>query len=106
MAVCMLSLYLKLGMSLALIDRFCFAFFLVCLAYIDIDTFTLPWVLLLSLIISGLAFSLIYFYFPHLYVPLAKQFGLLKYLVFSESLRFSASDRALGASMGFLSSPL
>ncbi|HXW53541.1 MAG TPA: prepilin peptidase [Myxococcota bacterium] len=102
MGVCLLSLYLKMGLSIALVDKFSFFFLLVCLAYIDLDTFTLPLVILLSLMFLGLGFSLIYLAYPHLYVPLGKQIGVLKIMVFNETPKFSISDRIFGSGFGFL----
>ncbi len=54
MAVGFLALYLKFGVSFAFVERATFLFLLVCLAYIDLDTFFLPFSLLAALIGLGL----------------------------------------------------
>ncbi|MCA9508193.1 MAG: prepilin peptidase, partial [Myxococcales bacterium] len=98
-AFCLLALYIKLGFSFALLERFIFFFVLLCLAYIDIDTFCLPYSLLAALIITGVVFSIIYYYFPSFWVD---YYGLKLPipLVFSSSGLFSLQDRVLGALSG------
>lgn len=92
-AMCMLALYLKLGLSIALFIKFSFFFILIGLSYIDIDYFSLPYSLLLALFFLGVLTNLIYFFNPELYVPLKDDFGLFSLLVFKPSAIFSLKSK-------------
>lgn len=98
--MCAYALYLKTGLSITLLDRFGFCFLLICLAYIDIDTFYLPLSLLGALIAWGGLFTLIYYWKPSLYIAPSPPFSLFSLLVFGKGSAFSLSDRLWGAALG------
>lgn len=102
-ALALFSLYWKLGFSLALFEKFIFVFLLICLAYIDMDTFMLPLSLMIALVVSGLIFSAAYFFYPHAYVAAREPWSFLSLLVIKHSPIFSLTNRVLGALVGFLS---
>jgi leader peptidase (prepilin peptidase)/N-methyltransferase len=99
----MIAIYAKYGLSVALIERFFFLFLLVCLAYIDLDTYFLPYGLLLALFALGVVFNSIYVMSPSLYVSPSGVNGLLGYFIFDESTSFSLTNKILGALIGFFS---
>lgn len=101
-SLCLLALYIKFGFGMALTERFIFVFLLVCLAYVDLDTFTLPYSLLFWLVILGMVSSVIYFVNPSLYLGPSQEISLLKLMVFRQSFVFSLSDRLWGAAIGLL----
>jgi leader peptidase (prepilin peptidase)/N-methyltransferase len=95
------ALYVKFGLSLALVEKFGMTFLLICLAYIDLDTYTLPLSMLGLLILWGFLFSFLYYYNPHAYVPMGEALGVLKYLVLKIP-RGLLADRLLGGGIGLL----
>lgn len=97
----MLAIYIKYDFSVALIERFFFLFLLVCLAYIDLDTFFLPYGLLLALFALGMVFNFIYVMNPSLYVSPSGVNGLLSFFIFDKGTSFSLSNKILGALLGF-----
>lgn len=98
-AVLLLALYVKFGLSIALLERFGLVFLLVCLAYIDLDTYSFPVSLLIALMILGLASSAYYFIYPHAYVaPSPTVFSMNFTLLQSYTL----NNRWWGAVLGFL----
>lgn len=99
MAMAMVALYLKFGLQPALIERFVLVFLLVCLAYIDMDTFSLPLNLLFVLIGFGIIFTIYFWLNPSLYRAPTGGF-LSTILAFNTSSIFSASDRIFGALIG------
>lgn len=101
-AVAMVALYAHFGLSFAFIERLLFFFLLVCLSYIDIDSFSLPLSLLMALVMVGLAATFVYAINPDFYVPPRPSFSLLKFMVFKQTPYFSLWDRLWGALAGFL----
>lgn len=99
--LCALAIYGQVGFSLGLIDKFGFAFLLICLAYIDLDTFYLPSGLLIALIGWGACFSLIYYLVPSLFTPPLKPLSFFSFMVFNDVRIFSLSDRLWGGIVGF-----
>lgn len=97
----LLAIYLKFGLSFVSLEKFGMVFLLVCLAYIDLDTYTLPMSMLILLILWGLLFSAFYYYYPVFYIPMGETYGLLKYLVLKIPLKI-LPDRLLGGIIGFL----
>lgn len=67
-ALSLLALYSKYGFSFALVENSLLVLVLVCLAYIDLDTFSLPHSLLLALYLIGILSGLIYYLYPDLYL--------------------------------------
>lgn len=100
--LCLSALYVKLGLSIALFDRFCFFFILVAILYIDMDYFWLPYSLLLSLFLLGILTSTIYYFYPQAYMPLNKSFGIFSALIFKPSVNFSLSSRLWAATLSGL----
>lgn len=101
-SLALLALYIKLGCSFALLERFALFFLLVCLAYIDLDTFLLPYGLLISLFLVGISSSIVYYLQPHLFVAMSAQPMFLDAMVFNETSIFSIFDRIAGAGIGLL----
>lgn len=101
-AVAMLALYLKFGWGIAFIERIFFVFFLICLLYIDLDTFSLPLVLLFSLLLLACVTSIIYAIRPDFYVAPSKAHFFLKMLVYKYDAIFSFRNRLWGVFWGFL----
>lgn len=97
-AICLAALYLRFGFSVTLVERFTFVFLLICLAYIDLDTFTLPLRLIIALAVVGILSIVIYSFFPDTYSPSDRQPGFLALMVFGRG-EFSVIDRLLGAAM-------
>ena len=102
MAIGFLALYLKFGASFALVDRAAFLFLLICLAYVDIDTFFLPLSLLVSLIVVGLVTILVYYWQPSLFLVPTAHKAWFSIMIFNPPWRFSRSDRLDGAVFGLL----
>lgn len=100
--LCLTALYIKYGVSVALVERFIFFFLLLCLAYIDMDTFCLPHSLLGILLTIGGISSIIYFMWPELWVGY-QEASYLNVLIFGDNSLFSFNDRVLGLLGGFLS---
>lgn len=98
-----LALWLKFGFSIVLFDRALFLFLLVCIAYIDLDTFSIPLSLLLALFVVGVAANTLYFVWPHAYVAPSNPGSLLNLMVFRTLPTFSLSNNLIGAACGFLS---
>jgi leader peptidase (prepilin peptidase)/N-methyltransferase len=96
-----LAIFVNFGLSVAACERFGFIFLLLCLAYIDLDTFYLPLNMLLLLILWGLVFTGIYYFFPELYFPIGQNYFFLKILVF-KNFPNTILDRLLGAAIGGL----
>lgn len=85
LAVCAIGLYLKFGLDFALVERFLFVFLLICLAYIDLDTFFLPYSLLLALFIVGILSTVWYGFYPAHYMGIGKPFFWLDFMVLPTS---------------------
>jgi len=100
--MCAIALYMKVGLSLTLIDKFGFVFLLICLAYIDLDTFFLPLSLIISLFLWSALFCVIYYYAPQLFIAPAKPIALLEPMIIKKIQGFSLSDRLFGAIFGLL----
>src|SRR5580704_9885531 len=77
-SICLLALYIKFGIGMALIERFFFVFLLVCLAYIDLDTYSLPYSLLWWLLGLGLVSTFIYSISPSRYFIPHEKVSFLK----------------------------
>ncbi len=104
-AICALSLmaiYAKFGLSYMLFEKFIFVFILLCLAYIDLDTFCLPHSFLFAFLFLGALSSLIYYFLPHYWQP-HQGFSALSILILPHSAIFSLSDRLAGLLMGLVS---
>ncbi len=99
-AVGFLGLYLKFGFSVAMVERCCLLFLLVCLAYIDLDTMTLPVFLLAALIALGLVANVGYLMWPSLYVGPSFLPTILNFMVFKPPIIFSIANRCLGGVVG------
>lgn len=97
-SIALLSLYLKFGFHPAMVERFCFVFILVCLLYIDIDTFSLPYSLLFALILLGIVSSAYFFFNENAYR--APSESLLSTLMVIRKTSFSLLDRVWGALIG------
>jgi leader peptidase (prepilin peptidase)/N-methyltransferase len=95
-----IALFYRYGFSITYIEKSMFFFLLICLAYIDLDTYTLPLSLLAFLAFLGLLYSMIFFYMPSFYDPLPQFDNFLKHLVFAKNNLFSLQDRILGALLG------
>lgn len=91
-ALCMLALYLKLGLGIALVEKFGLFFILLGLSYIDMDYFSLPYSLLFALFFWGALSSIIYSFYPDAYVPLKDNFGIFSSLI-KPNENFSLSSR-------------
>jgi leader peptidase (prepilin peptidase) / N-methyltransferase len=100
-SLAMVGLYAKYGFSLALTERVAFFFILVCLSYIDLDSFSLPLGLLWALLLVGLLSTAVYTLYPSAYVAISKPASLLEIMVFKHHSGFSLSDRLWGAVCGF-----
>jgi len=96
-----LALYVKFGLSFALLEKSFFFFLLLCLAYIDLDTYSLPISMLGVLTLWGFLFTVIYYFYPSFYVPMGEPHGFLKYLVLKIPLKI-LPDRLLGGAAGLL----
>lgn len=96
-----LAIFMKFGLSIASLEKFGFIFLLICLAYIDLDTYVLPLGMLALLGLWGLFFTAFYYYCPSAYVPMGEAFGPLKYLVPKIPLDI-IPDRFVGGLSGFL----
>ena len=96
-----LALYVKFGLSFALLEKFGFIFLLVCLAYINLDNYFLPLSMLGLLALWGILFTVFYYFFPNYYIPIGKTAGLLKYLVLKIPCKLLC-DRLLGGVAGLL----
>src|SRR5262249_52089149 len=96
------ALYVQFGASLAFFEKASFFFILVCLSYIDIDSFSLPFPLLLTLFLVGAFFTISYALYPEFYVAINEPYGLLKFMVINRKGGFSLSDRLWGAGAGLL----
>src|SRR5439155_26389108 len=57
-----LALYVKFGLSFALLEEFVLIFLLICLAYIDLDTYLLPLCMLGLWALWSLLFTALYYY--------------------------------------------
>lgn len=101
-ALCLTALYVKYGFSVALVERYLLFFILLCLSYIDIDTFCLPHSLLGILLAVGGISSVVYYMWPELWFEYQKS-SYVNVLIFSHNSFFSLNDRILGLLGGFLS---
>lgn len=104
LALAALGLYAKFGLTMAFLEKFIFLFTLLCLAYIDLDSFYLPQIWLLFLILSGLIFSFYYYRYPESWVPL-NNYVFLANIFGEQSIYFSLKDRLWGGGLalfGFL----
>lgn len=103
--MCAFALYQKTGLSITTLDKFGFCFLLICLAYIDLDTFYLPLSLLGALVVWGTLFSVVYYFYPSLYRAPSSPLSLLSSLLLTKQQAFSLSDRLWGAlaGLGFFS---
>jgi leader peptidase (prepilin peptidase)/N-methyltransferase len=102
LALCSVGLYLKFGLGMALCERFFFVFFLICLSYIDIDTFLLPLSMLFFLFILGVFSTVAYAIYPELYISPHEVPRFLNVMVFNYTHGFSLRDRIFGALLGVL----
>lgn len=102
LTLCALAIYARVGFGFSFIDKFGFAFLLICIAYIDLDTFYLPLGLLLALLLWGILFSVIYYLKPVYFYPSMEPIDLLKIMVLEAKKTFSLDDRLLGALIGGL----
>lgn len=98
--LCALVIYRQVGFGISFVEKFGFAFLLICLAYIDLDTYYLPLSLLLALLCWGVIFTVIYSIDPYLYRLPSEPAALLKLMVFGKKAAFSLSDRLGGAALG------
>jgi leader peptidase (prepilin peptidase) / N-methyltransferase len=101
-AIAMLALFIKFGLSIALIERIIFVFILICLTYIDIDTLSLPYSLLVMLLLTGIVLSIVYYFNPGAYVAPNESVSILKLMIFRYKTIYSLSDRLLGGLVGML----
>lgn len=99
----LIAIYAKYGLSLALVERFAFTFLLICLSYIDLDTYSLPLSLLIALAALGLLFSGVYYFYPDSYRALGDPHGFLRVLVLNSPHGYALSDRLWGGMLGFVS---
>lgn len=97
----MLALYLKFGLGIAFVERVIFVFFLICLLYIDLDTFSLPLCLLFALLLLGFITSMIYAMRPDSYVAPSQAHFFLEILIFKYDTIFSFRNRLWGVFWGF-----
>jgi leader peptidase (prepilin peptidase)/N-methyltransferase len=97
-AMAALAIYQRFGVSVAAVERFIFFTILVSLAYIDLEYFLLPLSLLISLLIAGLSFAVIYHLFPHFYVATS---WLEAFWLFPKTDQIFF-DRVIGGVLGFV----
>lgn len=102
-ALATLALWVHFGPSYAFFERVCLYFLLVCLSYIDLDSFFLPTSLLLALLLLAVCSLMIYAVYPALYVGIAQETSLFRFMVLPTTSLFSLSDRLLGGVFGLLS---
>lgn len=102
MAFCLAGLYVRYGIGLVLVEKFIFVFLIICLAYIDLDTFFLPFSLLFYLLLLGIISCILYVLYPATYVPLSVLPGFLKMMVINKPVAFSLIDKLAGAFVGAL----
>jgi leader peptidase (prepilin peptidase) / N-methyltransferase len=98
LAMCAIGLYIKFGLELAMVERFLFVFLLICLAYIDLDTFFLPYSLLLALFVVGIFSTALYGLYPAHYMAIGKPFFWLDFMVLPK--KHFLWDRIAGALLG------
>jgi leader peptidase (prepilin peptidase)/N-methyltransferase len=98
----LMAIYAKFGLSFALIEKFIFVFILLCLAYIDLDTFCLPHSLLIGLLFLGGLSSLFYYLFPQ-YWQSHEELSFFSILILPHSASFSLANRLAGLMIGFTS---
>lgn len=103
MATGFLAIYWKFGFSIAGAERAALLFVLVCLTYIDLDTFSLPISLLIALFVIGGISSTLYMMMPDTYVAPSQPISLLSLMVFNPLSTFSLIDRFIGCGVGFFS---
>lgn len=96
-AVAMVALYAKYGLSIALVERVLLFFILVILSYIDMDSFSLPVSLLVTLCTVGFLSTAVYALSPTSYVPISQPNSWLAIMVFNNPVTYSVSDRLWGA---------
>lgn len=94
------ALYLKYGFSIAMIEKIPFFFLLICISYIDIDTFYIPISLLILLIIWAVLVMVVYHLFPGEFVAITSKNSLLEFLVFKRAKEYSIVNQIAGGALG------
>lgn len=94
-----LALYTEYGVSFLALEKLLFFFILVCIAYIDIDTFYIPNNLLVALFTVAVIFSTLFFIVPDWWQPPQKA-RMFEMLIFNGPKHFSLIDRIGGGVMG------
>lgn len=102
-ALATLALWSHFGLSYAFFERVGLYFLLVCLSYIDLDSFFLPTSLLIALFVLAVCSIVVYSTYPALYVGIAQETSLLRFMVLPSHAFFSLSDRVQGGLFGLLS---
>jgi leader peptidase (prepilin peptidase)/N-methyltransferase len=79
MMLACVAIYEQYGLSFAAIDRLIFVFFLLCLAYIDLDTYSLPLSLLVAFLVWAIITTIIYYFYPELYINYNTKYAIYKF---------------------------
>lgn len=101
-ALSMIAIYAKFGFHFAALDKFIIVVILLILAYIDLDTFCLPYSFLGILFFWALLSTSVYYFYPEWWHK-HEGIALFSHLVLPLSQVFSVQNQLMGMLVAFVS---